>query len=51
MFGAFTLDINKTLNDLNEKVTGPRHKLDMARRLDIFRKLTEIAWFHSHAIQ
>lgn len=51
MFGAFTLDIQKTLNDLNEKVTGPYLKFDTAKRLEIFHKLTGIAKFHSHATQ
>lgn len=49
LFEAFTFDINKTLADLNDEITDKREQVTMKNRTQLYRKLTEIAAFHSDA--
>lgn len=49
LFGAFILDINKTLTDFNGQITSVRDQLTANKRIKLYRKLTEIASFHSNA--
>lgn len=50
-FGAFSLDINKNLNDLNDIVVDCQQKFTVRNRIEIFKRFYAIVEFHSNTKQ